>query len=88
MWTATVELRRCSRNDDRERDLDEESEEHDIGDGWYGDWVLETEGTKEGRQVLLDWLGGGYVGPPREWELVRERSGVSKKDSKGTVWLK
>jgi hypothetical protein len=96
MWTATVERRQCGWNEDleREQDLDEESEEHEheldnnMGEGWYGDWVLETEGTREGRQVLLDWLGGGYAGPPREWELVRERSGLGKKDTKGTVWLK
>ena len=87
MWTATVERRRCGCSDDRDEES-EEREDNDIGEGWYGYWVLETEGTREGRQALLDWLGGEYAGPPREWELVRERSGVGKKDSKGTVWLK
>jgi len=38
--------------------------------------------------MLLDWLGGTYVGPPMDWELVRERSGMGKKDSRATVWLK
>ena len=82
MWTATVERKRCEWNDDRCE------EDGGMGDGWYGNWVLEAEGTPEGRQMLLDWLGGGYVGPPREWELVRERSGVGKKEKKGTIWLK
>ncbi|KAF8239734.1 hypothetical protein L208DRAFT_1385745 [Tricholoma matsutake] len=88
MWTAIVE-RNPGGCDDGEDQEDQEYALHNaMGDGWYGEWVLETEGTKEGRQLLLDWLGGGYNGPPREWELVRERSGHGKKDSKMTVWLK
>jgi hypothetical protein len=78
MWTALV--RRTQRQD--------EDGEDEMGEGWYGDWVLEAEGTREGKQMLLDWLGGTYVGPPMDWELVRERSGMGKKDSRVTVWLK
>jgi hypothetical protein len=52
-----------------------------MGDGWQGEWVLEGEGTKEGRQALLDCLSGKQ-GMTREWELVREKSGGGK------LWLK
>lgn len=55
----------------------------DIGAGWLGEWVLEGVGTSEGRQMLLDILHDGIVpGGPREWELVRERSGG------GRIWLR
>lgn len=80
MWTAVIQQRRSEWEDDDAC--------HEIGEGWCGNWVLEAEGTKEGRQVLLDWLRGTYSGPPREWELVRERCGVAKNESDGTVWLK
>lgn len=57
--------------------------EDGVGDGWLGEWVLEAEGTREGRQVLLDCLGGEGEGEVRrEWELVREKSGG------GRLWLK
>ncbi|TFK75187.1 hypothetical protein BDN72DRAFT_787819 [Pluteus cervinus] len=52
-----------------------------LGDGWRGEWVLEGDGTKEGKQMLLDCLRGVDFGS-LEWELVRERSGAGK------VWLK
>jgi hypothetical protein len=54
--------------------------EEGLGAGWEGEWILEVEGTKEGRMVLLDCLKG--CGVQREWELVREKSGD------GRVWLK
>jgi len=56
-------------------------DEGDVGEGWFGEWVLEYEGTKEGKQTLLDALGGRALGR-REWELVREKSGGGK------LWLR
>jgi hypothetical protein len=53
-----------------------------LGEGWRGEWVLESEGTKEGRQSLLDSLSGGYVNVNREWELVMERSTSTR------IWLR
>ena len=52
-----------------------------IGDGWIGEWVLEGEGTKEGRDILLDCVRGQITGPV-EWEVVVERCGG------GRVWLR
>ncbi|KAF8623716.1 hypothetical protein AX17_007413 [Amanita inopinata Kibby_2008] len=52
-----------------------------IGDGWLGEWVLEGEGTREGKRTLLDCLFGKMTGP-MEWELVREQC------SAGRVWLR
>jgi hypothetical protein len=52
-----------------------------LGEGWHGEWVLEGEGTKEGRQSLLDALNGN-VNVKREWELVMERSTLSR------IWLR
>ncbi|CAA7267073.1 unnamed protein product [Cyclocybe aegerita] len=54
---------------------------NDVGEGWFGECVLEYEGTKEGRQTLVDALNGKDLGR-RLWELVREKSGA------GRVWLK
>ncbi|KIM40513.1 hypothetical protein M413DRAFT_11417 [Hebeloma cylindrosporum] len=56
-------------------------DEGDVGEGWFGEWVLEYEGTREGKQTLLDALGGRALGR-REWELVREKSGGGK------LWLR
>jgi hypothetical protein len=52
-----------------------------IGDGWKGEWVLEGEGTWEGRQILIDCIRGCET-EKREWEFVREKSGG------GSIWLK
>ncbi|KAK0500397.1 hypothetical protein EDD18DRAFT_826941 [Armillaria luteobubalina] len=52
-----------------------------MGIGWEGEWVIEGDGTKEGRQALLDCLSGEYTAH-RECELVREKSGG------GRVWLR
>ena len=52
-----------------------------LGEGWHGEWILEGEGTKEGRQSLLDALGG-YVNVKRTWELVMERSTPTR------IWLR
>ena len=57
-----------------------------LGRGWQGEWVLEAEGTKEGRQALVEALSNGTVGPGLTkralWEVVREKSGG------GRLWLK
>lgn len=52
-----------------------------LGEGWHGEWVLEGEGTKEGRQSLLDALSGD-VNVKRDWELVMERSTSTR------IWLR
>jgi hypothetical protein len=52
-----------------------------IGIGWQGEWILEGEGTREGKQVLLDCLRGANAGK-QLWELVREKSGGGK------IWLR
>ena len=56
-------------------------DEGDIGEGWFGEWTLEGEGTREGRQVLLDALAGRQMNR-KVWEFVREKSGGGK------LWLK
>jgi hypothetical protein len=66
VWTARV----CRRG----------GREAGLGGGWMGEWILEGEGTREGKEVLLECLRG--VGVQREWELVRERSGG------GRIWLR
>ena len=52
-----------------------------LGEGWHGEWILEGEGTKEGRQSLLDTLSG-RINVKREWELVMERSTPTR------IWLR
>ena len=52
-----------------------------MGIGWEGEWVLEGDGTVEGRQFLIDCLNGTARGT-RDWEFVRDRSGG------GRIWLK
>ncbi|KNZ81832.1 hypothetical protein J132_10110 [Termitomyces sp. J132] len=32
--------------------------ELELGQGWQGEWIVEGEGTKEGREALIDWLLG------------------------------
>ncbi|KAJ7593333.1 hypothetical protein C8J56DRAFT_930845 [Mycena floridula] len=52
-----------------------------MGVGWEGEWILEGEGTKEGKQTLLACLRGpGDQG--NEWEFIREKSGG------GRIWIK
>ncbi|OSD06637.1 hypothetical protein PYCCODRAFT_955145 [Trametes coccinea BRFM310] len=57
-----------------------------LGKGWWGEWVLEAEGTREGRQSLVDALEGATNGPGLrqrgQWQVVREKSGG------GRLWLK
>ncbi|KAG1744121.1 uncharacterized protein EDB91DRAFT_1124549 [Suillus paluster] len=52
-----------------------------LGEGWRGEWILETEGTREGRQTLVDCLSGD-AGEVFVWEFVRGKSGG------GQIWLK
>ncbi|KZT73008.1 hypothetical protein DAEQUDRAFT_743267 [Daedalea quercina L-15889] len=57
-----------------------------LGHGWQGEWMLEGEGTKEGRQSLLDALSDGPDGSGLtrrgKWEVVRDKSG------NGRLWMK
>ncbi|KAI6042597.1 hypothetical protein EDC04DRAFT_969269 [Pisolithus marmoratus] len=52
-----------------------------LGEGWRGEWVLEAEGSTEGRQTLIDCLSG-VSGDVFVWELIREKS------SGGRIWLR
>ncbi|KZT22059.1 hypothetical protein NEOLEDRAFT_1244205 [Neolentinus lepideus HHB14362 ss-1] len=52
-----------------------------LGEGWQAQWVLEGEGTKEGKQTLLDAISG-KEGIERDWEVVREKC------HGGRIWLK
>ncbi|KAF9243414.1 hypothetical protein BU15DRAFT_43073 [Melanogaster broomeanus] len=52
-----------------------------LGDGWRGEWVLEAEGTQEGRETLIECISGAS-GEIFVWELVREKSGG------GRIWLR
>ncbi|KAI0001408.1 hypothetical protein BJV74DRAFT_882370 [Russula compacta] len=54
---------------------------HGLGEGWYCEWILEGEGTKEGRQSLLDALRGN-ARARREWELVMEKCTTTR------IWLR
>lgn len=53
----------------------------DFGEGWQCEWILEGEGTKEGRQYILDALSGNANGE-REWELIMENCTTAK------IWLR
>jgi len=72
-----------------ENDVEEEAETFTMGIGWEGEWILEAEGTKEGRALLGQCLG--LIDPKKqeeeeklkmEWQVVREKSGGGK------VWLR
>lgn len=52
-----------------------------LGEGWHCEWILEGEGTKEGRQFLLDALRGD-AHAERGWEMVMERCTPSR------IWLR
>ena len=47
--------------------------------GWEGEWVVEVEGTPEGRRMLESALEGGKEAV---WEVVLEKCG------EGSIWLK
>lgn len=51
----------------------------EVGPGWEGEWVLEVDGTKEGKEMLLACLRQEQEKMDlMEWELVRERCGRGK----------
>lgn len=49
---------------------------------WGSDWILEAEGTKEGKAFLETAIASADVGGDQEWELIREKSG------RGRIWLR
>ena len=55
-----------------------------LGEGWQGEWVLEAEGTKEGRQNLLDAVQASADGTTKRglWEVARDKSGG------GRIWMR
>ncbi|KAF8575155.1 hypothetical protein K439DRAFT_764416 [Ramaria rubella] len=62
---------------------DEETGMLGLGEGWAGEWILEAEGTKEGKQILMDAVEGDeHRFEGREWEIVREECGLGK------LWLR
>lgn len=54
------------------------------GEGWCGEWILEAEGTREGKQTLLDALQAGPDGQTRRglWQIMKEKCG------KGKLWMR
>lgn len=54
------------------------------GEGWKGEWILEAEGTREGKQSLIDALlpGTDGLGKRALWEIVKEKSG------RGKLWMR
>ncbi|KAG9018256.1 hypothetical protein FRB90_011763 [Tulasnella sp. 427] len=55
------------------------------GEGWATQWIVEAEGTKEGKAGLLEALDpstGGAVPPLTEWELVRDKC------TPGRLWMR
>lgn len=49
---------------------------------WGSEWMIEAEGTKEGREYIESALQDSRMGLEREWELVRDRTG------KGRVYVR
>lgn len=75
-------------------------EEMEMGCGWRGEWILEGEGTKEGKDKLVRWLEGAerYVGKGKgKRRAMDEGEGgeeeckwelVRERSGAGRVWLK
>ena len=42
---------------------------------WGTEWLIEAEGTKEGREYIENALEDSRRGVEREWEVIRERTG-------------
>ena len=56
-----------------------------LGEGWQGEWILEAEGTQEGKQQLLDAVKadpGTNLTRRGVWEIVRDKSGA------GRIWFR
>ena len=56
-----------------------------LGEGWQGEWILEAEGTQEGKQQLLDAVKADpSTNSTRRgvWEIVRDKSGA------GRIWFR
>lgn len=56
----------------------------ELGEGWQGEWVLEADGTQEGKRRLLAAVEPGPDGLTRRglWEIVRDKSGG------GRIWVR
>ena len=48
---------------------------------WHGKWVLEVEDTREGREALLDALGGRAVGPSLRICAAGDDDRIRRKDA-------
>ncbi|KAJ3936327.1 MAG: hypothetical protein NXY57DRAFT_886153 [Lentinula lateritia] len=82
VWTLRVWVGWSSRSN-FVSSLTDNGVETEVGPGWEGEWVLEGDGTKEGRETLLSCLRRDQQRMDKmEWELVRDRCG------KGKVWLR
>ncbi|KDQ14346.1 hypothetical protein BOTBODRAFT_174834 [Botryobasidium botryosum FD-172 SS1] len=66
---------------ERAQDIDAE-----VGEGWRGEWVIQTEGTTEGKAALMDLLDmeNGPDGEERigEFEVVRDKCTAQR------IWLR
>ncbi|KAJ3855048.1 hypothetical protein EV368DRAFT_35520, partial [Lentinula lateritia] len=82
VWTLRVWVGSSSRSN-FVSSLTDNGVETEVGPGWEGEWILEGDGTKEGRETLLSCLTRDQQRMDKtEWELVRDRCG------KGKVWLR
>ncbi|KAJ4477169.1 hypothetical protein J3R30DRAFT_3291275, partial [Lentinula aciculospora] len=86
VWTLRVWVGSSSRSTNFMSSFTTDNEfeaETEVGTGWEGEWILEGDGTKEGRDFLLSCLRRDQTRTDMmEWELVRDRCGRSK------VWLR
>ncbi|KAG6851123.1 hypothetical protein H0H93_001003 [Arthromyces matolae] len=75
------------------------AEEPEVGQGWQGEWILEGDGTKEGRETLLDWLlgrgrlqarpeGKGKERESDDKEVEWDWELVRERCRKGRMWFK
>jgi len=71
-------------------------EREEIGEGWRGEWVIQAEGTMEGKNALMEWLdtdaataaaaepGGGE----RDGRVIREFEVIRDRCSARRTWLR